>query len=222
MDQRHQEYLDYYRVRMSKYENNTLYKNSYESEKSMFDTLNSCEDLEEFRTKLENENLPLKNAVALTKDQSLARKELYESIKEFMRKKAPEQILEMIETVQSVNELTKRANEIETAVSIEIAIDLLTSYFYSDFTALENIEVWQNAEIPTEWHKEIHEEWVNETIAEGVKIWREVMMPESRKWSTDWKFDFDLIWEDRHRRLIPMSDEVVKKRVEQFKKYREI
>lgn len=33
MDQRHQEYLDYYRVRMSKYENNPLYKNSYQSEK---------------------------------------------------------------------------------------------------------------------------------------------------------------------------------------------
>lgn len=97
--------------------------------------------------------------MAFTKDKSLARKELYENIKEVVRKKAPEQILAMIETVQSVNELTKRANEIEAAIAIEISIDLLTSYFYSDFMALENIEVWQNAEIPDEWKKEIHEEW---------------------------------------------------------------
>jgi len=222
MDQRHQEYLDYYRVRMSKYENNPLYKNSYQSEKSTFDALNSCENLEEFRSKLGNENLPLKNAVALTRDQSLARKELYEAIKEFIRKKAPEQILEMTETVQTVNELTKRANEIGAAVSIEIAIDLMTSYFYNDFLVLENIEVWQNAEIPAEWYKEIREEWVQETIAEGRKTWQNSVVPESQKWSSDWKFNFDLIWEDRHRRLIPVPDDVVKKRIQQFKTYRGI
>jgi len=222
MDQRLQEYLDYYNVRMNKYKDNPLYQNSYESEKSMYEALNSCENLEEFRSKLGDENLPLKNAVALTKDKSLARKELYENIKEFIRKKAPEQTLAMIETVQSVNELTKRANEIEVAVGIEISIDLMTSYFYSDFIALENIEVWQNAEIPDEWQKEIHEEWVNETIAEGIKLWQEVMVPESQKWQPDWKFDFDLLWEDRHRRLIPVPDEIVMKRIQQFKTYRGI
>jgi len=222
MDQRLQEYLDYYKIRMNKYKDHPLYQNSYESEKRMYDALNSCENLEEFRSKLADENLPLKNAVALTKDKSLARKELYENIKEVVRKKAPEQILAMIEAVQSVNELTKRANEIEAAVGIEISIDLLTSYFYSDFIALENIEVWQHAEIPAEWQKEIHEEWVNETIAEGKKLWEEVVVPESQKWQPDWKFNFELIWEERHRRLIPVSDDMVEKRIQQFKTYRGI
>lgn len=222
MEQRHQEYLDYYRLRMKKYENNPLYKNSYESEKNMYDALNSCEKLEDFRAKVENENLPLKNAIALTKDQSLARKELYESIKEFIRKKASVQTLEMLETVQTVNELTKRANEIEASVGIEISIDQMTWFFYSDFIAMENIEVWQNAEIPAEWHKEIHEEWVQESMTEGKKTWQNNIVPESQKWSPDWKFNFDLIWEDRHRRLIPVPDEIVKKRIQQFKTYRGI
>ncbi|MCK9613325.1 MAG: hypothetical protein PHR81_09475 [Bacteroidales bacterium] len=222
MDQRHQEYIEYYRVRMKKYENNPVYKNSYEAEKNIFDAIQNSTSLEEFRTRLENVNLPLKNAIALTKDKSLARKELYENINEPIRKKASEQTLDMIETVQSVNELTQKANEIEAAVSIEVSIDLFTSYFYSDFIALENIEVWQQAEIPPEWHKEIHEEWVNESLAEGRKIWTKVVIPESQKWKPDWNFDYKLIWEDRHRRLIPVPDEVIMKRIEQFKTYRGI
>lgn len=63
---------------------------------------------------------------------------------------------------------------------------------------------------------------VNETIAEGKKLWKDVMVPESQKWQPDWKFDVDLIWEDRHRRLIPVPDELVEKRIQQFKTYRGI
>jgi hypothetical protein len=222
MDQRLKDYIEYYRSRMRKYENNPVFTNSFASEKHIFEAISSCETLDEFKTKLEDGNLLLKNAVALTKDQEIARKELYENIKEFVRKKAPDQILEMLADVETVNDLTKKANEIGAKVSIEISIDQMTSYFYYDFTALENMEVWENAEIPEEWHKEIHKEWVQETIEEGRKIWQNTILPESHKWSRDWKFNFDLIWEDRHRRLIPVPDETVGKRIEQFKTYRGI
>jgi hypothetical protein len=34
---------------------------------------------------------------------------------------------------------------------------------------------------------------------------------------TPGKFNPDLIWEERHRRLIPIQDEVLKRRIEQLK-----
>jgi len=46
------------------------------------------------------------------------------------------------------------------------------------------------------------------------------VLPHARKWEPDWQFNFDLIWEERHRRLIPIPDEELKKRVRQFKTYR--
>ena len=220
MEQRHQEYLDYYRVRMRKYENNSLYAHSFESEKKLFDALSQCERLEDFRAKVEGENLALNNAVALVKDQALARLELYQSIKEFVRARAPRQILDMVDGVGSVGELTTKVNETEVKVGIEISVDQLTWYFYSDFIAMENIEVWQTAEIPAEWQHEIRHEWVDETIAEGRKLWQNTVLPESRKWSPDWQFDFGLIAEDRHRRLIPVPEDVVQRRIQQFKTYR--
>jgi len=48
----------------------------------------------------------------------------------------------------------------------------------------------------------------------------EVVVPNARRWDPHWKFNLDLIWEERHRRLMPFSDEVLKKRVEQFETYR--
>jgi hypothetical protein len=59
-------------------------------------------------------------------------------------------------------------------------------------------------------------------IDSGREAWVKDVLPSVRNWDPDWKFNFDLIWEERHRRLIPVPDEIVKKRIEQFKRYRGI
>lgn len=221
MEQRHKEYIEYYRTRMKKYENNSMYKNSYETEKALFEAISNSADLDDFGRKVEEGNLAVKNAIALIKDQYTARQKQYEEMKEYIRLKAPVKILSIVDEVKKDMELVDKVSLIESEVSTQISIDLFTDVFYSDFLSLENIEVWSEAEIPDEWKSDI-QEWIKDEIELGIKSWNDDFVPNARNWDDKWNLNFNLIWEERHRRLIPVPDEVIKKRIEQFKKYRGI
>lgn len=222
MNQRHQEYLEYYQSRLKKYENNPLYANSYQSEKALYDAISNSEDLEDFGQKVESENLAVKNAIALVKDQETARKILYQEIKEDIRLHAPLRILDAVDSAKTDMELINIVSDIESEVNIEISVDLFTDELYHELMMLEEIEVYQSAEVPDEWKKEINHDYPQEMIQQGIKEWNEITVPNARKWDPEWQYNFNLIWEDRHRRLIPIPDEVLQKRIEQFKTYRGI
>ncbi|AXV37574.1 MAG: hypothetical protein CIT01_04870 [Methanobacterium sp. BRmetb2] len=222
MDQRHQEYIKYYRSRMLKYKNNPLYKNSFETEKSLYNAISNSKNLDEFGKKIEENNLTVKNAIALVKDQETARKKHLKELKEYVKLKAPLRILEIIDSMESDMELVETVSKIEADVNIEISIDLMTDYFYNDFLSLEEIEVYKSAEVPEKWQNEINHEYPQEMISLGRENWTNDVLPSAHNWDPQWEFDFDLIWEERNRRLIPVSDEVVRKRIEQFKIYRGI
>lgn len=222
MEIRHQEYIDYYHVRMKKYENNSLYPHSYQSEKELYDAIANSKDLEEFGRKVEEGNLAVENAIALVKDQETARKNLYQELKEKIRLHAPLRILDVVDTVTTDTELVNSVSEIEGEVNVEITLDLFTDQIYHDLMILEEIEVYQKAEVPDEWKNEINQEHPQDLIDQGRKDWMDHVLPNAQQWDPHWQYDFDLIWEDRHRRLIPIPDQVLKKRIEQFKSYRGI
>lgn len=219
MEERHQQYIKYYEARMKKYKNSKLYMRSYETEKALYDAISAVSDLKDFKTKLEEGNLAVENAIALTKDKETAFKELYNKLKEFIRAQSSEEILEKIDEAKTDQDVVNIVTDIEQKNSIKISIDLFTDEFYSDFKVLEDIEVWGKAEVPDVWRKEINEN-IQDDIAKGRKQWGEDILPNNRNWDPDWNFDYDLIWEDRHRRLIPVPDDVVKKRIGQHKNYR--
>ncbi|MDI6643824.1 MAG: hypothetical protein QME14_02105 [Methanobacteriaceae archaeon] len=98
----------------------------------------------------------------------------------------------------------------------------MTDYFYNDFSSLEEIEVYRSAEVPEEWQNEINHQYPQKMISLGRESWLKDVIPSVHEWDPEWKFNFELIWQDRHRRLIPVHDEVVTKRIEQFKEYRGI
>lgn len=220
MEKRHQEYLEYYQARLKKYENNPLYSHSYESQNALYQAIAASKNLEEFGQKVEEEQLSLKSAIALVKDKETARKNFYQDLKEEIRSHAPLRILEIVDSVKTEAELVNTVTEIEGEVNIEITLDLFTQEISHDLMMLEEIEVYQNAEVPDEWKKEINQDYPQELIDQGRKDWVEMVVPNAQRWDPNWKFNLDLIWEERHRRLIPIGDEVLKKRVEQFKTYR--
>jgi len=53
----------------------------------------------------------------------------------------------------------EKISEIESSVNIEISLDLITDYFYNDFSILEEIEVYRFAEVPEEWQNEINHQY---------------------------------------------------------------
>ncbi|MDO5836876.1 MAG: hypothetical protein Q4P17_10230 [Methanobacterium sp.] len=220
MEKRHQEYLEYYQARLKKYEHNPLYPHSQQSQEALYQSIASSKNLEEWGQKVENQQLDLKSAIALVKDKETARKKFYQDLNEQIRLHAPVKILEIVDSVKTEAELINTVNKIEGEVNIEITLDLFTHAIIDDLMMLEEIEVHQTAEVPEEWKKEINHDYPQELINQGRKDWVEMVEPNARQWDPQWKFNLDLIWEERHRRLIPFQDEVLKKRVDQFKTYR--
>ncbi|MDI6643823.1 MAG: hypothetical protein QME14_02100 [Methanobacteriaceae archaeon] len=65
--------------------------------KALFYAISNSKSLDEFGKKVEKDNLYVKNAVALVKDQENAWRKLLEELKEFVRLKAPQKIFEIID-----------------------------------------------------------------------------------------------------------------------------
>lgn len=218
MELRHQEYIDYYKLRLKKYEGNPLYPNTYASEKALYDAIAGAADLNEFKARLEAGNLANKNANALVKDQETARLKHYREINEPIRAKEPERILEVIDSFTQVMDMITATNEIRQKVSLEVSVDGFVDQFYADFLVLENLEVERKADVPSSWKGEI-EENIRETIADGRELYNETTLPRAREWQADWKLDHEQVWEDRHRRVIPVKDETIRRRIAEHKAY---
>ena len=205
---------------MKRWQGSDIYTNSYRSEKALYDLVASCKSMEELQTRAEEvRSLSLQNAIALVKDQETFRKKVYDDCKEFIRAKGPAAILEKTDAVQSDMELVETVNRVLQQNSIEITVDQLVNFFYSDFVPMENIEVYQQANVPGEWRKRC-DEYARDTMESGKKIWQENQLPEARKWQEGWTLDYALLHEERHRRLIPVNDEELEKKIILHKKYK--
>ena len=220
MDTAFNDYLLYYEARVKRRQNSDVYTHSYLSEKALYDLVASCSNMEELQGKAGLfRQLSVQNAIALVKDQETYRKKVYEECKEFIRAKAPAKILEQAAGMQTDMEIVEMINLVHQKNSVDITVDQLMNFFYSDFIAMENIEVYQQAAIPEEWKAQC-KQYAQDTIDSGKKLWRENQLPEARKWEPDWNLDYSLLYEERHRRLIPVNDEELEKKIALHKIYK--
>ena len=215
----YEEYCGYYRARARKFEGRPLYGRSLKAEQELCTAFVSAGSAEAFRDRPDHMQLILNCGIAQVLDKEEARLKHFTETEETVRRKAPEDILSWAESVKDVLELLRRSSETEARVSIETAVDLFTDYFFSDFTALENIEVWKTADIPATWKQEM-EENIRESTEEARKHWREIVTFRAGEWKPGWRFNPALVHETRHRRKIPVPDEVVEQRLKEFIHYR--
>lgn len=218
MDQRHQEYAEYYKSRMRKYENNPLYSNSYAAEKAMYEAIAGAADLDDFKKRMEGGDLNFKVAVALVRDQEIARKKHFEEMNQPIKAKGCVQILAALDSCSNVMDLVTTTNELRQKNSLEQSVDGFVGEIYSNFAALENMEEYKRAEVPSRWKTE-RQQGYDDTVAAGRKNYREVRLPRAREWDPNWRMDYDLVWQDRHRRLIPVKDDTLRRRVQEHKTY---
>jgi hypothetical protein len=220
MDQIFKDYLLYYEARMKRWQNSDAYPHSYQSEKALYDLVASCSGMEELQGKTTAFRvLTVQNAIALVKDQEAYRKKVYEDCKEFIRAKGPATILEKIDAINSDMELVEMVNKTMQENNIEITVDQLVNFFYSDFIAMESYEVYQQANIPGEWKADC-KKYAQDILDSGKKLWQENQLPQTRQWKTDWVLDYKLLHEDRHRRLIPVNDKELEKKIALHKIYK--
>lgn len=220
MDTIFNDYLLYYEARMKRRQHSNVYTHSYQSEKAMYELVASCSSLEDLQAKSDEfRRLSVQNAIALVKDQETYRKKVYENCKEFIRAEASAAILEKIDGMQTDMEIVEMVNQVHQQNNIDITVDQLVDFFYSDFIAMENIEVYQQAIIPEAWRKECNDH-AQEAMDSGKKIWQENQLPNARNWKPGWTLDYKLLYEDRHRRLIPVNDVEMEKKIALHKLYK--
>ncbi len=217
MDQILEDYKAYYHARMKRFEGNPMYENSYASEKAIYEAIAGCKELSEFKDRLGNLNT--KNAVALIKDQAIARKENFLKMKEIIRAKGPAEILADInENPDNINDVIQFVNEVNQKNMVEISIDGFTDVFYSNFKLLEDLQVYKEADVPSKWKNKIQMSIKRDENA----VIKSYQMNEenARQWKEGWTFVYKLIGEHRHYRKIPLPAESIKKRIEQTKRIR--
>ena len=220
MDAIFNDYLLYYSARMKRWQNSKIYGHSYQSEKAIYELIASCTSMDELQSKADTfRSLTVQNAIALVKDQETYRKKVYEDCKEFVRAKAPAAILEQVGVMASDMEIVNMVNQVHQRNSIEISVDQLVNFFYSDFMAMENIEVYQQASIPEEWKNDCRG-YAQDIMERGKKLWQETELPNARQWEPGWTMNYKLLYEERHRRLIPVNDVELEKKIVLHKMYK--
>ena len=216
MDSLLNDYKTYYKVRMERYEGDPNYPHSYESEKALYEAMNSCDELAEFRDKLGDLNV--KNAIALVKDEESARLQHFEKHEEKVRALAPKRILEKIDTAQSPNDVAMISSEIEQEVSNLISIDGFYDVIGSDLIPLlEDLEVTKKAEIPSKYESD-RQHSVSE-IEASIRSRIHDVHEQAHHWDPNWKMDLNVVWETRHRKKIALEDTQLENRLNQLKMY---
>ena len=210
------DYKSYYKARMDRYENDPLFNYSYQSEKALSEAMDSCQELIEFKDRIGDLNI--KNAIALVKDQETARLAHYTALQENIRSLGPTWILEKIDTAADANDVVTISMEMDQKASIAISIDGFIDAVYGDLIPLlENLEVMEKAEIPAQYEQDRQSQV--EGIKTDIKSTITDLHNQAKDWDATWQLNLDLVWEFRHRKKIPLSDEMLQKRINELKNY---
>jgi len=206
-----EEYKDYYRVKAERYADNPNYKHSYEAEKKVSDTMQSCNALEEFKDRLGDLNERCANA--LIKDQYIMRRDFYEEMQEHVRILGPERILEKIDEIETALDIAQMVVEETNKNSIEISMD--ESTLLGAWKLLDDIEVYENAEVPSKYKSDMQEivDDAKKSLIRNVEGLEENNAP----WQEGWRLNPELIWEHRHFRLSPYKREDVEEQLQKYK-----
>lgn len=216
MDTLLEDYKAYYKARMDRYENDPNFTHSYQSEKALFEAMNSCSELAEFKDKIGDLNI--KNAIALVKDQESARLKHYHEYQEDIRALGPKWILEKIDGAADANAVVTISSELEQKASIEITLDGFIDVVYQDLIPLlETLEVTEKAEIPAKYESDRQEQVaeIRQQISERIKDTNQ----QAQNWNPNWSLNLELVWEHRHRKKIPLNDAVLRQRLTELKTF---
>lgn len=216
MDNLLDDYKAYYKVRMERYENDPLYLNSYQSEKALYDAMNSCSELSEFKEKIGDLNI--KNAIALVKDQETARLNHFNLLEEKVRALAPGWILEKIDSASDANGVVTISSEMEQKASVAITLDGFIDFIWLDIIPLlESLEVTKKADIPAKYENDRQAE-IND-IENSIRQRLSDTISEARNWDPNWLLNLNLVYEHRHRKKIPLSGQILEKRLTELKSF---
>jgi hypothetical protein len=198
------DYRDYYWSRARRSAANPLYPETAAAERAMAEAVDAASSIDDLRaTAIE---LSTEMGRALARDQANARAAVYAETAETVRAQGPAEVLAGVGTAPDAPALASLLAAIEQRTSTAVTDDELTRLWAMSLTTLENVEVWRTAEVPDRWRADL-ETYASEAVAAERDSWSQVET-EGRRHQSAWSFDPKLARAERHRRLVPIADEV--------------
>ncbi len=208
-----EEYKAYYKIRLQRFEGNPRYKHSFEAEKQLNDLVQSCSDLSEIKDQIKE--LSEKCAVAAIKDEYIMEQQKFEEFKEDIRILSSKRILSQADNFDKVLDLTSMVVEEENKNSIEISMDEANRELINAWNILDNIIVYENAEVPEKYRSDMQE--TVKTFKNNLKEQVQSLEENNQAWEAGWRLNPDIVTEYRHRRLLPYSDEHIQEQLQKYK-----
>ncbi len=222
MDQRHAEYVEYYRARLARCQASaSLYPRTLAAEQAMFDAISTAPDMASFGQRVHREQLPLACAIARAQDVHTAEANFWQQRNEPVRAAPHLEILQAIEAERpsTVQDLVTLVTTISDRWNLRISDDeMLRDDVWNDFKILEDIEAYRVAQVPPAWAAE-RAQHAQRELDRGREHFEEVTLPERRKFVPDWQPDHQALHEPRHRRLFPVADDVLQRRLDNHREY---
>ena len=221
MDQRHEEYVGYYRARAAKYAADPAYADTAAAEAELLKSIEEAPDLESWGVEMQRRNLNVACAVALARDHARAEAAFFDEIFEPVRAAGGKRLMAELTSAEGLTaaDVAARVGGIYDENRKEVAIDELERVFEGDMYVLEELEILQTAEIPGEW-RAFYDDAAADYVKDGRENWTKSVLPAHRMWDPNWRFKPEKIWETRFRRRIPITDEVLRRRLAQYPNYR--
>ncbi len=214
MDTILKDYIQYYKVRMQRYEGDKMVAHSYQTEKALYDAIASVSSMEELQQNKTAEfgRLSVENGVALSKDGAACRLEFYKKEKEDIYAKGEQALLDKVTTATDAYSITTIVNEVMAKNSIEISVDTMWPMtFFSMIDVLEKIEICQKAIVPDTWKTDMQQ--LEKDYIQSLQTQMQSFLKSIRHYRSDWKVNYEILWEYRHRKKSPLSDAILKQRI---------
>jgi hypothetical protein len=214
-EQRLAEYRAYYRARAARFAANPLYPATAAAEAALADAVEAARSMADLQAGVVGGELALACGRALARDQASARAALYARTAETVRAQGPAEVLAGIDAVGDAAALASLAGGAEQRAAQAVTVDELTRLWTLSLAALENIEVWQTARVPSRWTGELHGYGTDAARAER-DAWARVVA-EAQAHQPGWRLDDGVARAARHRRLVPVPDGAFERRLAQHR-----
>lgn len=212
MDKLLEDYKAYYRTRSKRYAGHPHFGRLASAEKALADAMEQCTDLSGQNSEIKK--LAELTAVAETVDIATYRHQVYTQLKETVRAKGNRELMDHYQANPDTEPMSiVRANtEIMINNVKEVGEDItIVDHFMDLVRRLEVIEWYQYGEALPEWESKMRK--IAEELRAKYIDHKQWFLDETRKYYPSYDFRWHLLWEERHRRLIPFPDGVIAERI---------
>jgi hypothetical protein len=185
------------------------------AERALLDAIRGAATLEDFKQRLERDRLDLAAARALVQDKETARVAHFDALAEPVRARTSRAVLQAAEQATSVQQLVQLVSEAEQRGQLELAADAPYASFADEVLKLEALDVRRLAQVPSQWRAE-DDAALQEERASHRAHFEAHTLPRAKQWSPTWRLEASKFHEPRHRRLVPVPDDVFARRVAEY------